>query len=296
VELLNRFVSEINVGVSTDFENLRLTPLTLKQAEHRKERYISLDVALDEGVAEVREVSDSGSVGQVRVMNLSDRFLVLFDGDGLKGAKQNRIMEQTVVIAPKSDLIVPVNCVERGRWDYNSDRFGGADFKATPSVKKNKAALKKQGLDRNVQRSVWQSVDQSAMCLSVNSYSDDLGEIMERSGISTDLIEKYLSESTCHGYLVQGAGEPFIEIFPDASSAKTWAIKSAKGWIADTRFKPMKKYPVDVLLEALRISSWAPAKTVGSETAYQSSDAHDGRITYEDGNLLHLYTSFNLSH
>ena len=35
MELLNRFVSEINVGESADFENLRLTSLTLKKAEHR---------------------------------------------------------------------------------------------------------------------------------------------------------------------------------------------------------------------------------------------------------------------
>jgi hypothetical protein len=296
MELLQRFVTDLDVGASKDFgAYLRLTPLFWKKAIFDSKRYLSVDDALDQGLAEMSEVTHSGSVRWIEVRNFSDRFLLLFDGDAFKGAKQNRIMEQTVVVAPKGSMMVPVNCVERGRWSYNSPSFSTASFKATPSVKSSRASLKKMGMDSSIQSSVWNCVDECSSFHEVSSVSSDLGEIMEKATIQSEEIEAYLQETVCHGYLVQGAGNPFVESFADPGHCRNWAVKSVKGWISDARMRSGKRYTVEVVLQELKMSQWSPAKSVGEETPYNSSDHHDGRLTYHDGHLMHLFCSLNLS-
>jgi hypothetical protein len=40
------------------------------------------------------------------------------DGEQLVGAKQNRILNMTVLVAAETEVTIPVSCVERGRWGY----------------------------------------------------------------------------------------------------------------------------------------------------------------------------------
>jgi hypothetical protein len=296
MELLQHFVTGLEVGKSMDFgSSLRVTPLFWNRAVFETERYLSIDEALDQGLAEMSEASYAGSVRQVEVRNFSDKYLLLFHGDAFKGAKQNRIMEQTVVVAPRSTMMVPVNCVERGRWSYKSAGFTSASYKATPSVKSASASLKKMGMDESIQSSVWSCVDECSDFLDLRSESSDFVEIMEKSPVQSDELQAYLQETACHGYLVQGAGNPFVEVFADAELCRNWAVKSEKGWFSDARMRSGKRQPIELLLEQLRVSQWTPAKAVGEETAYNSRDHHDGRITYHDGNLMHLFCSINPS-
>jgi len=291
VELLQHFIADLGWLETKDFDQLSVTPLIWNKAPKDTSQYISLDQALMKGYAEVEEISESGTVGRVLVKNFSNAYLVMFDGDGLKGAKQNRILEQTIIMKPGSVTEVPVNCVERGRWNYNSTRFSVADFKATPSVKRSKAALKKMGQDRSVQSEVWSEVDQCISFCRIDSRTDDLGDAMKRSGFSVDSVQDWLKGIEAHGFLVQGAGAPFFEVFPDKEMAKNWAKQSAMGWMTDSRSAQSKRYPVEELVQKLKVSKWSAARTVGDEAAYQSSDLNDGRLTFHNRELMHLYCS-----
>ena len=52
--------------------------------------------------------------------------LLMLDGEELVGAKKNRVLNVTVLIAAQSDTVIPVSCVEQGRWSYWSQEFGSA--------------------------------------------------------------------------------------------------------------------------------------------------------------------------
>src|ERR1700730_11677852 len=69
------------------------------------------------------EVSEAGSVLFLKVVNGADRQLLLLDGEELLGAKQNRILNTTVLVDAHTEVIIPVSCVEQGRWGYRGRQF-----------------------------------------------------------------------------------------------------------------------------------------------------------------------------
>jgi hypothetical protein len=48
------------------------------------------------------------------------------DGDELVGAKQNRILNLTILVGGEQKLVIPVTCVEQGRWRYRNPEFASA--------------------------------------------------------------------------------------------------------------------------------------------------------------------------
>ncbi len=52
--------------------------------------------------------------------------VLLLDGEHLAGAKQDRILTTGVLLAPRSRTVLPVSCVEQGRWSLRSAAFAPA--------------------------------------------------------------------------------------------------------------------------------------------------------------------------
>ena len=53
----------------------------------------------------------------LRVENNGTLPVLLLDGEILSGAKQDRVVRSSVLVGEGSQVVVPVYCVERGRWD-----------------------------------------------------------------------------------------------------------------------------------------------------------------------------------
>ena len=54
------------------------------------------------------------------------------------GAKQNRIVNASFLIAGNSEVVIPVSCVEQGRWAYRSAMFSYGEKVMPPSLRREK--------------------------------------------------------------------------------------------------------------------------------------------------------------
>ena len=61
-----------------------------------------LDEALQKDYIEIQETSESGSVPELKVLNKCGRKILLLDGEELLGAKQNRILNLSVMVPAKT--------------------------------------------------------------------------------------------------------------------------------------------------------------------------------------------------
>jgi hypothetical protein len=76
--------------------------------------YLILEEALTQGMGEITEVSQGGSVPDLKLINQSTDKLLVVDGEELIGAKQNRIVNATFLIAGRTEITIPVSCVKDG--------------------------------------------------------------------------------------------------------------------------------------------------------------------------------------
>jgi hypothetical protein len=108
---------------------------------------------------QITEVSEAGTVPFLKVTNGADRPLLLLDGEELIGAKQNRILNTTVLVAARTEMTIPVSCVEQGRWGYRGRRFRPAGTTLYASMRAEKAAH----VSRSVRAGRGHQADQGAV-------------------------------------------------------------------------------------------------------------------------------------
>jgi hypothetical protein len=112
---ITRAVLPFEVGEARAFAGLTIVPLFASDPPALG--YIGLDEAVARGL-DITEVDESGSVGTLRVKNPLDELVLLYEGEELVGAKQNRILARTILVDARSALEIPVACVEQGRWSF----------------------------------------------------------------------------------------------------------------------------------------------------------------------------------
>ena len=156
------------LGDAVEHRGIVITPLF--PAGDPVAGYITLDEALPRGLT-ISETSDAGSVPELAVVNPLDEAVLLYDGEELVGAKQNRILNVSVLVGPGAKLPIPVSCVEQGRWNRSSADFDSASHISHSHLRRRKAEmLAAQPLARGLAQSeVWQEIGEKQMRMSVHS-------------------------------------------------------------------------------------------------------------------------------
>ena len=114
-QIIINFLSKLELGELQTFKNMAMIPL-FSSVDHTPQ-YLSLGEAMGKGLLTVTEVSQSGAVPELKVVNKGDLPVLLLDGEELAGAKQNRVLNTTILVIEKSETIIPVSWTEQGRWD-----------------------------------------------------------------------------------------------------------------------------------------------------------------------------------
>ncbi len=186
--VVQEFMNQAKLGAKQVHDNMIL--FCLLSANTASEKFISLDDALQHHGLRISEISKGGSVPELRVTNPSEHMVLLLDGEELVGAKQNRALNTTVLLAPKSRTSIPVSCVERGRWNYSTKHFESRSRTMNANLRRSKSMSVNDNLSRtgrfdSDQSGVWNEIDRKYARMSVNPSStmamSDIYESMKSS-------------------------------------------------------------------------------------------------------------------
>ncbi|UCF99748.1 MAG: hypothetical protein JSV89_09460 [Spirochaetaceae bacterium] len=190
-EEIRHFIGRLEAGKPLSYRNLTVVPVLLRSdwPEPNLGSYLTLDQALERGLLDIRE-KDEGDVPWVVVSNRSDRSIFIMGGEILSGCKQDRIVARDVLIAPhRKRLLVPVYCVEAGRWHHVSGAFKSEKNLGTYSMR---AAA--QGSTGNNQMEVWNRVAESNRKMGVSSDTEAYQDVFRKDEVAelvSDVEEKF---------------------------------------------------------------------------------------------------------
>lgn len=120
--LIGDYLGQTTLGDAQTHKNLTIFPVLSKHEIALD--YLTLDEALEGDLLDITELDEGASVPRLLLKNPSDRRVLILDGEELVGANQNRIVNTSILVAAGAKLQIPVSCVEQGRWDHVSSKFG----------------------------------------------------------------------------------------------------------------------------------------------------------------------------
>lgn len=196
MSVVSECLSEVSLGDAQSHLNLQLFPLLHEGAP--EPGYKLLDEALERGFARVTEVSEEGSVPELKFINEGPDPVLLLDGEELIGAKQNRILNLSVLAPVHKETVIPVSCVEAGRWHRESEEFMSARRAHYAAGRARKAASVSESLRthrsrRSDQAEVWADISAKSVRMAASS---DTGAAAAMYETHESRLEEYLAAFT----------------------------------------------------------------------------------------------------
>ncbi len=198
--------------------------------------YMTMKEAMAGGFLTVSEVSEGGTVPELKVINSASVAVLILDGEELAGAKQNRIVNTTILLRRQSETIMPVSCTEQGRWSYRTEHFDDSGHIAAHRVR----GVAKQSVSANLKSGGRYASDQGAVWDNVASVLED-SRVASPTGAMKDAFEsragdinEYLGKFAClpgqKGLLVlingKAAGMDMVSLEPAYGALHPKLVKS----------------------------------------------------------------------
>ena len=205
-------VPEMRIGEPITHEGVTVRPIFIDEIGDID--YVLGSDAIARKTVSVTEVDQSGRVGTLRVTNDGDVRVLFLEGMVLAGAKQNRVLNTSLLVPARASIEVPVSCVERGRWSHSRPDFTVEPFFASPKVREavkrtvsqNLASGRGYGAD---QGEIWKCVESEQAELHVSSPTHSVSDSFRGYEGDVDRVVTRLDyvEGAC-GLLVQVRGGP----------------------------------------------------------------------------------------
>ena len=238
------FISSIRLGEVKEYKNISVIPVFLKDAVGPE--YISMDEAISSGVLKIKETSTGGNVPELIAENNGQKLILLLDGEEVTGAKQNRVLNATILLNFMSKTIIPVSCVEAHRWSYVSEEFAASKNLLNYSTRlaKEKSvsqSLKNSNRFMSDQGEIWDKINEMSDEMKVTSHTRAMSDVYKT--FDEDLEEYIIN-------LPSTADQSGIFVFIDGKIAGL-DIFSQTDTYSKLHSKLIKSYCMDALRKEL---------------------------------------------
>jgi hypothetical protein len=293
-----------SVGRPVSYKNLTLFPVYSRIATADADAYITLDEGIRAGTVIITERgggdtatlqrrasgrggaavqqasmrSDNASVNELSLINKSGKKLMLLAGEVIVGGKQDRIVQDDVVIPPVSvPISLNVFCVEHGRWSQRtSAEVSGGGGAPAPVIAPSGArksenfyslgavahpTLRAAAQDKKQQSEVWKEVGENNAKLGTANGTDTYQQVYASKKVA-DSVESYVS--ALRG---QMTGPGVVGVIVARNGEVVWAdVFASPALFARYWPKLLKSYAVEALAE--QTSERRPAADEASRYLY----------------------------
>lgn len=242
MQVIQDSLSGLKLGAPQTHRNLAFFPLLAPGdgAGDGAADYVLLDEALDRKFARVTEVSGAGSVPELAFENTSTEKILLVDGDELIGAKQNRVINLSILVGGGMRIAIPVSCVEQGRWSYRTSEFGSAKRSLFAKARAKKMgrvseSLRQTGTRRANQGEVWADVADKNTLFQVASATGAMADAYVSSGKQLDAYTRaFRAEPRQCGAVAAIDGKVVgLELFDSAATFAKYLDKLVRSYAFD---------------------------------------------------------------
>jgi hypothetical protein len=210
--------------------------------------YLTMKEALEGQFLTVTEVTEGGAVPELKVINRGEKPVLLLDGEELSGAKQNRVLNTTILLKEKSETLIPVSCTEHGRWSYSSSHFEESGYIMSAKLRRVKNAsvcenLKSARSFRSDQGAVWDEIAVQARLNKVGSSTGAMKDVLEAKQEDMDTFLEHLPiVDDQNGLLVLVNGEVVgLDMVSRAAAFRMLHPKLIRSYVMDALTeKPVK--------------------------------------------------------
>ena len=245
---------------------------------------------------------ESASVPQIQVHNPTNEPLLIPAGKVLSGGRQTRTVNVSILVAPGSTIVIPVSCVEAGRW-HGEHRFEDSKRFASRRVRMEK----QRSVARNVknlrtkmsdQSAVWSSIDAEMASRHLSSdtksflYAEEsMNDEKKRFTAVQELLNEGPEPLQNGIAIAQGDEVVSVEMFasPDALKSSYEAlIRSAIFDSPDKKVKSPSEGAVQKFLDQILSAETTEATGVGLGTEYHiENDKFVAHALAYEGKFLH---------
>lgn len=292
-------LSGVTLGQPVTWRGLTVFPL-LGDAEPMAS-YMTFGPAVEAGAFRITEVSDAGVVGELEAVNDGDIDVLLLDGEEVIGAKQNRIINLTILVPARARVRIPVSCVEQGRWSLRQQAFaesGRAVF-ARERARKTRdvtASLRRSGVARADQGAVWDAVSAELDAHGVASPTSAMSALYEQKRDDVEpFVTSFQPQPSQVGAAFGSGGRILgLELFDSPAGYRSSAAKVVRSYAGDViaraaRDMPLAEESVRDFMQAILAAPLELHQATGAGMhARCDSDTHVGAALMHNGRILHM--------
>jgi hypothetical protein len=297
--------ARIEPGSPVGTDRLCMVPLTRAVPSHL--RYDTLQAALGAGTLQITEVGVEGRVPEVRVVNEGKLPVLILEGAALVGAKQNRVLNLTVLVPAHAETLVPVSCVEQGRWHATAREFSEGEAMHFPSARASKVrdvsrSLAMTGLRRSDQGKVWAKMASYSLSLDADAPTGAMQDIYRAAEGPVEEVLRAIApvEGQVGAAFVSRGRLLGLDAFDAAATFKAEFPKIARSYAVDAVRSPARAengenalvqaraIAADLLAE-LASGEWSsyPGVGLGTDFRLTTSRLAAGALVHED-EIAHL--------
>lgn len=292
-QMLTNLSEKVQTRPPISHRKLTLIPLT---GLNSSVSYLLAFEAIEQGLLTVREIGTAGQVNTLQVENKSPHRILLLDGEELVGAKQNRILNTTILLEARTTQDIPVSCVEQGRWHPCRPDFvpGSLSFPKLRAEKSRRVAesLASTGQPVADQGEVWEEVDRTLCQFRVKSPTKAMKSVFDQQKDEWQEFTEALPypENACGVAAAVGGRMLILDLFdkPDTLK-KLWPRLTAAYALEAMRptnksDKPFNEKDARFFLDGLEQGQAQVFKAVGlgQEIRFQSNELFGQALWFED--------------